>query len=136
MIYIFQELSILGLSTIFMLFFLLINLHHKNIFFNIDNSLSKIKTQILLKQPVKFLYNLVYKTSILFRLLCFILIISFCLCLFFFLTKKLSLFLSIILTLPLSLSIIYIFYYLISIFSIILIKIIDVGSFSLNLYFL
>ncbi len=135
MIQILQELSILCLSTIFMLFFLLINIYHKEIYFTIDSTTLFIKAHIIAKQPIKFLYTTICKSSILFRLLSLILICGLCLCLFFYLTKNFSLIISTILVIPLSLFIIYIFYYLISLLSIILIKIINVGSFSLNFIF-
>lgn len=135
MIQILQELSILCLSTIFMLFFLLINIYHKEIYFTIDSTTLFIKAHIIAKQPIKFLYTTICKSSILFRLLSLILICGLCLCLFFYLTKNFSLIFSTILVIPLSLFIIYIFYYLISLLSIILIKIINVGSFSLNFIF-
>ena len=135
MIQILQELSILCLNTIFMLFFLLINIYHKEIYFTIDSTTLFIKAHIIAKQPIKFLYTTICKSSILFRLLSLILICGLCLCLFFYLTKNFSLIISTILVIPLSLFIIYIFYYLISLLSIILIKIINVGSFSLNFIF-
>ena len=122
MIQILQELSILCLSTIFMLFFLLINIYHKEIYFTIDSTTLFIKVHIIAKQPIKFLYTTICKSSILFRLLSLILICGLCLCLFFYLTKNFSFIFSTILVIPLSLFIIYIFYYLISLLSIILIK--------------
>ena len=88
MIQILQELSILCLSTIFMLFFLLINIYHKEIYFTIDSTTLFIKAHIIAKQPLKFLYTTICKSSILFRLLSLILICGLCLCLFFYLTKN------------------------------------------------
>ena len=97
MIQILQELSILCLNTIFMLFFLLINIYHKEIYFTIDSTTLFIKAHIIAKQPIKFLYTTICKSSILFRLLSLILICGLCLCLFFYLTKNFSLIISTIL---------------------------------------
>lgn len=100
MIQILQELSILCLNTIFMLFFLLINIYHKEIYFTIDSTTLFIKAHIIAKQPIKFLYTTICKSSILFRLLSLILICGLCLCLFFYLTKNFSLIISTILVIP------------------------------------
>lgn len=135
MLYIFQELSILFLSTLTILFLLLITTHNKYNFFAIDTISFQNEFSHFTHQPVKFFYTLIHKNSYLFRLISYIFICSFCSSLFFFLTKNFSLILSAILVLPLSLFLIYIFYYIIYFFSTILIKIIDVGAFSLNSIF-
>lgn len=135
MLYIFQELSILFLSTLTILFLLLITTHNKYKFFAIDTISFQNEFSHFTHQPVKFFYTLIHKNSYLFRLISYIFICSFCSSLFFFLTKNFSLILSAILVLPLSLFLIYIFYYIIYFFSTILIKIIDVGAFSLNSIF-
>ena len=93
MIQILQELSILCLSTIFMLFFLLINIYHKEIYFTIDSTTLFIKAHIIAKQPIKFLYTTICKSSILFRLLSLILICGLCLCHFSISLKFFSYFL-------------------------------------------
>ena len=116
MLYIFQELSILFLSTLTILFLLLITNHNNYKFFTIDTVSFQNEFSHFTHQPIKIFYTLIHKNSYLFRLISYIFICSFCSSLFFFLTKNFSLILSAILVLPLSLFLIYIFYYIIYFF--------------------